>query len=97
MTQKELYTSPEVAVLTLQSEGVVPHETGFTEHRVQLRRPLRPIKLVCVCHHILKSFYLLQIFITEQPYEEVQQAEEKQDDAGHPRHHPDPCVMARDL
>lgn len=23
MTQKELYTSPEVAVLTLQSEGVV--------------------------------------------------------------------------
>lgn len=37
MTQKELYTSPEVAVLTLQSEGVVcqsvtwgdPNAPGF--------------------------------------------------------------------
>ena len=30
MTQKELYTSPEVAVLTLQSEGLICQSTGST-------------------------------------------------------------------
>lgn len=31
MTQKELYTSPEVAVLTLQSEGVVCQSVTTTD------------------------------------------------------------------
>ena len=31
MTQKELYTSPEVAVLTLQSEGVVCQSITTTD------------------------------------------------------------------
>ncbi len=45
----------------LQREGMVPNKASLTQHRVQLRRPLCPIELVCVCHHILKSFDLLQI------------------------------------
>lgn len=49
-------------VSLLQRKGVVPHETGFTEHRVQLCRPFASIQFVRVCHHILKSLDLLQIY-----------------------------------
>ncbi len=45
----------------LQGEGMVPYETSFAQHRVQLRRPLRPIELVCVCHHNPKRTYSTNI------------------------------------
>ena len=45
----------------LQSKGMVPHETGLTQHCVQLRRPLASIELVCVCHHNPKYIYSTNI------------------------------------